>query len=261
MKYKLTTDIVKQILKGHEDYWDDQRHDLYKYKKAYETKFWSRESEGQQLNYIQTSDAYGYVESYIASLFARNPGVVVKNGIRGRGNAKVAQHLANDFLAYQRTQIENASRLALIYPMAFIKLMPTRRDDVLRKIETCAISPWEVILDRDARRYEDARFIGHKYYMTLIDARHMFGDKKYNPVRKEEYFDKYNADHLYHGESDEYGDLNFDFYKYIEVVELYDLHTGLVHFWSPNWKDDKFLLVEEIPFRDANGDPVPPIRS
>ena len=259
MKYKLTTDIVEQIVKVHEDFWHDQRPDLFRYKKAYETKFWTQQSEAQMLNYIQTSDAYGYIESYLASLFARNPGVVVKNGIRGRGNAKVAQHLANDFLAYQRTQIENASRLALIYPMAFIKLMPTRRDDVLRKIETCAISPWEIILDRDAKKYEDQRYIGHKYFMTLMDARHRFGDKKYNPVRKEEYFDQYDHDNHYMKDG-EIGDLNFDFYKYIEVVELYDLHTGLVHFWSPNWSEgSKFLLVEEIPFRDAQGDPVPPI--
>ena len=109
MKYKLTPGILQQIVKVHEDYWDDQRHDLYKYKQAYETKFWDRSSEAQMLTYVQTSDAYGYVESFIASLFARNPGVIVKNGIRGRGNAKIAQHIINDFLVGQRQQIENAS--------------------------------------------------------------------------------------------------------------------------------------------------------
>lgn len=232
MKYKLTPGILQQIVKVHEDYWDDQRHDLYKYKQAYETKFWDRSSEAQMLTYVQTSDAYGYVESFIASLFARNPGVIVKNGIRGRGNAKIAQHIINDFLVGQRQQIENASRMALIYPMAFIKLMPTGKEDVLKKVETCAIPPWEVILDRDARRYEDQRYIGHKYFMTLVEARHKFGDKKYNPVKREEYFDRYNADDYYDKER-EIGDMNFDYYKYIEVVELYDLHTKSLYFWSP----------------------------
>ena len=132
MKYKLTPDIIQQIVSQHEDYWDDCRPDLYRYKQAYETRFWDKQAEGQMLTYVQTSDAYGYIESYIASLFARNPGVIVKNGLRGRGDAKIAQHVANDFLAYQRTQIENASRLALIYPMAFMKMMPVRRTDILQ---------------------------------------------------------------------------------------------------------------------------------
>ena len=141
MKYKMTPDIIQQIVKVHEQYWDDYRPDLFKYKQAYETRFWDKAAEGQMLTYVQTADAYGYIESYIASLFARNPGVIVKNGIRGRGNAKVAQHVANDFLVYQRQQIENASRLALIYPMAFMKMMPTQRPDILRKIETVALPP------------------------------------------------------------------------------------------------------------------------
>ena len=257
----MTPDIVKQILKLHNSYWDDQRPDLYRYKQAYETKFWDKASQGQMATYVQTADAYGYIESYIASLFARNPGVVVKNGIRGRGDARVAQHLANDFLAYQREQIENASRMALIYPMAFIKMMPTGNKDILRKVDTCAVAPWEVILDRDARRYDDMKFIGHHYYMTLIEARHKFGDKKYNPVRKEQYFERYDSDYdEYGGRDGEIGDYNFDHYKNIEMVEIYDLHTGMMYFWSPDWSEgNKFLMAEEVPFRDVNDDPIPPI--
>lgn len=257
----MTPDIIKQILKLHNSYWDDQRPDLYRYKQAYETKFWDKASQGQMATYVQTADAYGYIESYIASLFARNPGVVVKNGIRGRGDARVAQHLANDFLAYQREQIENASRMALIYPMAFIKMMPTGNKDILRKVDTCAVAPWEIILDRDARRYDDMKFIGHHYYMTLIEARHKFGDKKYNPVRKEQYFERYDSDYdEYGGRDGEIGDYNFDHYKYIEMVEVYDLHTGMMYFWSPDWSEgNKFLMAEEVPFRDVNDDPIPPI--
>jgi len=258
MKYKMTPNIIQQICKIHEDYWDDCRSDLYKYKQAYETRFWDRSTQGQMQTYVQTADAYGYIESYIASLFARNPGVIVKNGIRGRGNVAIAQHIANDFLAYQRQQIENASRMALIYPMSFIKMMPTGREDIMKRIDTVAIPPWEVILDREARRYEDQRYVGHKYYMTLIDARSKFGDKKYHPMKKEDYFDKYNSEN--YTKEGEISDQNFDYYKYIEVVEIYDLHTKLLHFWSPNWSEgSKMLLTEEIPFRDTNDDPISPI--
>jgi len=260
MKYKMTTDIIKQIVQVHESYWDKYRNDLYRYKLAYETRFWEKATEAEMATYVQTADAYGYIESYIASLFARNPGVIIKNGIRGRGDATVAQHLANDFLVYQRQQIENASRLALIYPMSYIKLIPTEREDIYRRIDSCAICPWEVILDREARRYEDQRYIGHKYFMTLMEAREKFGDKKYEPVRKEEYFEQFALKNNDYINEEEISDQNFDYYKYIEIVELYDLHTNQMHFWSPNWKEGaEFLLTAPIPFIDAKGEPAIPI--
>ena len=256
----MTTDIIKQIVQVHESYWDKYRNDLYRYKLAYETRFWEKATEAEMATYVQTADAYGYIESYIASLFARNPGVIIKNGIRGRGDATVAQHLANDFLVYQRQQIENASRLALIYPMSYIKLIPTEREDIYRRIDSCAICPWEVILDREARRYEDQRYIGHKYFMTLMEAREKFGDKKYEPVRKEEYFEQFALKNNDYINEEEISDQNFDYYKYIEIVELYDLHTNQMHFWSPNWKEGaEFLLTAPIPFIDAKGEPAIPI--
>lgn len=256
----MTTDIIKQIVQVHETYWDKYRNDLYRYKLAYETRFWEKATEAEMATYVQTADAYGYIESYIASLFARNPGVIIKNGIRGRGDATVAQHLANDFLVYQRQQIENASRLALIYPMSYIKLIPTEREDIYRRIDSCAICPWEVILDREARRYEDQRYIGHKYFMTLMEAREKFGDKKYEPVRKEEYFEQFALKNNDYINEEEISDQNFDYYKYIEIVELYDLHTNQMHFWSPNWKEGaEFLLTAPIPFIDAKGEPAIPI--
>ena len=256
----MTTDIIKQIVQVHEAYWDKYRNDLYRYKLAYETRFWEKATEAEMATYVQTADAYGYIESYIASLFARNPGVIIKNGIRGRGDATVAQHLANDFLVYQRQQIENASRLALIYPMSYIKLIPTEREDIYRRIDSCAICPWEVILDREARRYEDQRYIGHKYFMTLMEAREKFGDKKYEPVRKEEYFEQFALKNNDYINEEEISDQNFDYYKYIEIVELYDLHTNQMHFWSPNWKEGaEFLLTAPIPFIDAKGEPAIPI--
>jgi len=129
-------------------------------------------------------------------------------------------------------------------------------DDIYKRISTCAIAPWEIILDRDARKYEDQRFIGHHYYMGLIEARHKFGFKDYKPCEREDYFEQYDRKDY----DDEYGTQDFDHYRYIEIVELYDLHTKRMYFWSPNWKmGDKFLMDEEIPFLDPSGAPVIPI--
>jgi len=254
----MTTGLVKQILETHHEYWDKYKNELYRYKSAYATKFWTRSVQGEMAEYVQTSDAYGYIESYIASLFSKNPGVIFKGGLKGRGDTKKAQALANDFLMNQRREIETASRLALIYPMAFIKLMPNLNDDIYKRMGCCAVAPWEIILDRDAKRYEDQRFIGHHYYMGLIEARHKFGRKQYEPVRKEDYFDQYK-DTEYTGDN-EYYETGFDHYEYIEIVELYDLHTKMMYFWSPNWKmGEEFLMAEEIPFRDPQDKAVIPI--
>jgi hypothetical protein len=138
---------------------------------------------------IETADAFGYIESFVNSLFTRNPGVIVKKGIRGGGDPKKAAALANSFLLNQREVIEDAARLALIYPMSFLKLSPRESDDPLRRISAVAVPPWEIILDRNARRFDEQKYMGHVYWCSLSDAREKFGDKKFDAMDMEDYFD------------------------------------------------------------------------
>jgi len=258
MSYSLSVEVVKQICHEHDKYWEEQKQELWRYKSVYETQFWNKESQLNSQLYVQTSDGYGFIESYIASLFSRNPGVIVKSGLKGRGNAQIAQHLANDFLIFQRKELEAAARLALIYPNSFVKLLPTGQEDIYRKIDLTAIPPWEVITDRNARRWDEQRFVGHKYYMTVIDANRIYGKKRWNSVFKKDFFDRYQRE--YEKEDGDIGDYDFDYYKYIEMVEIYDIATGMVYHWTPNWSDgEKFLDKYEIPFMDPKGDPVLPI--
>ena len=124
---------LKMVCEVHDKYWTEKRRDLFAYKQAYETEFWDKSETYGMGDFgitIQTADAYGYIESFIASLFSRNPGVIFKDGLRARGNRKIAEHLANDFLLRQRGVIEDAARMALIYPMSFAKLMPRESDDI-----------------------------------------------------------------------------------------------------------------------------------
>jgi hypothetical protein len=253
---KMTPQILKMTVDVHEKYWREQRKHLYNYKQAYETDFWE-DSETYGLGdygiTIQTADAYGYIESYIASLFSRNPGVVFKDGLRKRGNKDIAEHLANDFLVRQRTVIENASRMALIYPMAFAKLMPRQSDDIYRRVDMFAIPPWEVVVDRQARRWQDCRYVGHKYFLPLDEAKELFGNKQYEPQRKEEYFER-----EYNNQEDP--SVDTEMFQFIEVVEMYDLQNNMMHFWSPNWQHgDKYLMSSEIPFENASREAVIPI--
>ena len=240
----------------HDNYWTDHRKDLYAYKQAYETDFWDKSETygmGDWGITIQTADAYGYIESFMASLFSRNPGVIFKDGLRARGNKIITEHLANDFLLRQRSTIENAARMALIYPMAFAKLMPRESEDPYRRVDMFALPPWEVLVDRQARRWEDCRFVGHKYFLPLPDAKNLFGNKDFSPQRKREYFDK-----SYRNDDDP--NIDTEVFQYIEVVEFYDLIEGMLYFWTPDWKGgEKFLDRSEIPFETVSGEKVIPI--
>lgn len=258
MAYDIKPKHVRHILDAHDSYWEDKRQEMYRYKSVYETDFWDKE----RLDYdssilIQTSDGYGYIEGYIASLFSRNPGVVVKSGPRGLGDPKKAAVLANNFLVKYRSCLEDVSRLALIYPMAFIKMYPKNHPDVYQRIAMTSVVPWQIILDRDAKHYEDQRFIGHKYYLTLPEAIQNFGNKQYEPIKKASYFKRNEKEDKSYPKDDIDDDQMF---QYIEVVELYDLVNGNLFFWSPQYSDgDKFLEKDVIPFMDMNGKPIVPI--
>ena len=252
----MTPKILKMTCDVHDKYWKDKRRHLYNYKQAYETEFWDDGDQNGLGDFgitIQTSDAYGYIESYIASLFSRNPGVVFKDGLRQRGNKIMAEHLANDFLIRQRSVIEDASRMALIYPMAFAKLMPRESEDIYRRVEMFALPPWEVIVDRQARRWADCRYVGHKYFLPLPEAKNLFGNKQFEAVRKTEYFDR-----EYLNEEDP--SVDTEMFQFIEIVEMYDLINDMMHFWSPNWKGgESFLMSSPIPFENVSKESVVPI--
>ena len=255
-KLSLKPKTLKAICAVHDRYWTDKRRDLYRYKQAYETEFWDKSETFGMGDFgiqIQTADAYGYIESFVASLFSRNPGVIFKDGLRARGNRKIAEHLANDFLLRQRTVIENAARMALIYPMAFAKLMPRDSDDIYRRVDMFAIPPWEVIVDRQARRWEDCRYVGHKYFLPIAEAKRLFGNRDFEAQRKQEYFDRSYLE-------DEDPNLDLEMFEFIEIIEMYDLQEDMMYFWSPNFGDGETMLEQsEIPFDNVSGEKVLPI--
>ena len=248
-----------QICYGeHKEYWREKAGELKRYKDAYETKFWESESYDSTMIRIETSDAFGYIEGFIASLFTKTPSVIVGDDIAATGgDAKLAQAASNRFLYTQREQLEIASRLALIYEYSALKLCPQDSNEMLDKVSIEAIPCWEVMVDRDASDEKTSRFIGHNYFITLPEARKKFGNKKFTPVPKQDYFDSYqDRSNLY---DDSLANLPDD-YLYVEIVELYDLLYDEVYYWSPNYSGgDKVLDRASIPIRTYNDNPLPNI--
>ena len=250
--------FIRIIFADHKDYWRQQASSLKRYKNAYESKFWEEEEYDSTMIRVETADAYGFVESYISSLFSKTPSVVIGADIAATGgDPKLAQAAANRFLYNQREQLEIASRLALIYQFSALKLSPVESDEMLDKVTIRALPCWEVMLDRDATAATDQRFIGHTYYLNMVEAKRKFGAKKFVAVPKENYFDEGGGPVSY--TKQDYADLPDD-YLYIEIVELYDLLHNEVYYWSPSYKNgDGIILRSEIPVRTYNDQPLAPI--
>jgi hypothetical protein len=196
----------------------------------------------------------------------------------------VAQATANQYLLTIREQIEDATRLALIYPCSFMKLGVVKSVDPLKRISTAALPPWEVIVDSTACSWDQQRWVGHVYLMPLTEAEIRYG-KSEDQFRPREYTKWIES-------ADIAGKDNFlgvqqsattpTGERWVRVVELYDLLNDQLLVWSEDYDNGQsFLfegitvqtgsLVEEgeeptvehektgIPFKSASGRPVVPI--
>jgi len=250
--------LVRAVLTDHESLWEQRQTDMRRYKAAYMTDFYKERNafdDGAQLR-VETSDAYNYIEGFIASLFSKAPAVEIGGDVQGKGNKALVKEISNRFLFDQKTQLELASRLALIYPNAFIKLYPRHSENLLDQVGIRACSPWEVIVDRDANVWEEQRFIGHIYWENIAEMNQRFGRKKWIPVKKENYFKPAST------REDPYDQVTSvpDSFMYCKVVELYDFVNGKLYFWTPNIQNTDRLLEEtDIPLESADGTPVSPI--
>ena len=278
---------VLAIVTEHDAYWEQRRPRLREMRRLYMTRFWDVGAPRfDSILRTEVPKAYAVVESYLGSLYAKNPSVFVQPDLRGRGNPEVAEATANQYLHTTREQIEDATRLALIYPCAFLKLAPVESVDPLRRVSTAALPPWEVIVDATSSSWENQRWIGHDYLMPLNEARIRYGKRRdqFNSRRYSKWIESTEG----RGETLGFGpSSDGDVSEWIRVVEIYDLVHDKLLVWSPDYREgDKFLfkgvkvqvgaldpeaeelgdeapvLVHEttgIPYKSASGRPIVPI--
>ena len=226
----------------HEDYWDDRRSEMRRLRHAYLMRFWRREGNYDESLLVETSRAYELVESYIASLFVRDPSVVVKDDIHGNGDPKLSAAVANLWLRKSRSALEDALRLALIYPFAGIKLATRQASNVLNRVTPSAVSPWDIIVDDTASSWEEQRYCAHRYYLPLEEAKERYGNRKYNPRVYARYIEVVDDDMADAAEvPPNSGHMNPKRERFVMVVEVFDLRNGKMYVWSPDWKRDQWL--------------------
>lgn len=247
-----TIALIKQALGDHKDYWQSRQADMRRLRSAYLTRFFEDGDGDDSSIRVETSDAYTFIESYIASLFEKSPAVEADSMKADADNVQLARQCVNNWIARNRKALENGSRLSLIYPMAFFKLAPRESDDPLQRVSIRALEPWTVILDRDADLWDEQRYCGHCYFLPLTEAKKKWGGKKFKPVSKPAYFDETGAE-------DNTGALPDDF-KYVEIVEFYSLLDDMLYIFSPNLGEGSRLLDKRpIPLRHYDDTPAVPL--
>jgi hypothetical protein len=237
---------IRDIVQAHDAYWNAQRRRMQDLKALYMTDFW-REKEGMYDTILRTEvpKAYAVVESYLGSLYARNPSVVVTPDLRARGNPEVAEATANQYLLTIREQLEDATRLALIYPCSFIKMAPVESVDPLKRVSTSALAPWEVVLDVTAGSWTAQRYVGHVYLMPEPEAleRYNVGADELRARSYSKWIDQTNVA----GQAANLRDTGVDSSdKWVRIVEVYDLRADKLLVWSEDFANGERFLFEGI---------------
>ncbi len=270
----ITAKTARALYQAHEAYWKERRPELRRLRAAYMNRYWSK-NEHPDTVLIETSRAYEFVEGYVASLFARAPAVIMRGDLRGGGNSDKAKALANHFLNGIRQQLEDATRLALIYPCAFLKLMPDLNPDPFKRVTVAAVAPWDLLVDTDASSWDSQKFTAHRYHITLKEAREKFGNRKFASHSLVRWMEKgMDEERGYQSRGEEEAGPMF---RYVEIVEFYDLQNNRFRVWSPDYKNgDKFVWdgmkipegegenvrevsYDAIPFADPAGNPISPV--
>ena len=268
---------IKTVLSAHNDYWEQRRLEMIAYGNAYNKKMFTNSQATQLVSgendvVVETNDGYAVIESYLSSLFPKSPSVVITQDTTGGGDASVAQAIANRFLFDKFSLIEQGLRFSLIYPFSAWKLGISEKTKMIDSVDVKPLLPWDLLLDQNSTRWENQRFIGHRYYLPLSEAKERFGNKDFTGTNKVDYLEN----SMRSGKTANY--VPYDSYKisttnatksggqttlftYVEILEFYDFQNDELTFYSPNLKTNDGILesVSPIPFRDADGSAVAPI--
>lgn len=268
---------ISYIYSRHNEFWSNKNLEMRAYSNAYRKKMFS-ESQASQLTtgdndvIVETADGYGIIESYVSSLFPKAPAVVISDDATGEGDPKQAQAIVNRFLFDKFALIEQGLRYSLIFPYSGWKLGICNRKRIIDSVEVQPILPWDLITDQNATRWDQQRFVGHRYFLPLSEAKEKFGNKEYVGSNNYDYLETGNKTMT--GKSGK----STDSYKlstsntkkiadsstlltYIEIVEMYDFQNDVLTFYSPHLKsaDGVIETISPIPFRDPNGEAIAPI--
>ena len=261
---------LELILDTHRQYWENLRFSMDQYSRAYLKKMFTDYNGlshySQENIVVETADGYSYIESHVASLFPKAPAVVVSYDATAQGDPEACQAVANRFLFDQFSILEQGLRYSLIYPFAAFKLAICDRKRVIDSVEIKPVCPWDIVVDQEASRWENQRFVGHRYYIPVDEARAKWGNKDFSGAEKTDYLDQaYGVNQAgTNYNSSKVRTLNTrksngsTMLTFIEVFEMYDFVNDELTFFSPNLLTNDGVLesISPIPFRSPDDEPM-----
>lgn len=259
------------ILEQHLSYWSEYEREMLELQSLYEGKYWDNLSHQSMWGFnqfsdqmIETNDAYKYVEQIRANLFYKSVGIDVEPDPTSEIEPDHIEVLINRWIS-QSTRadiIEETTKSAIIFPQSFLKCIVPGADINMKpeqKINVPKLSclyPWEVILDIDSPSWKEQRYVGHTYWLPMSKVKDKFGKNKNISKLKPEQQEKY----LERNENISKLDPMSDKYKYIRIIEFWDLVENKFIIWTPNSIQGYLeLFVSDIPLTFSDSTPLVPI--
>lgn len=282
-----TTKFAQWAYRKSLEFWVDVRSELERYNDTYLMQYWmaaEEEPDEEDPIRIELADAFVAIESYQSSLFHARTAVEVYAAVTTTGIPKMAQAVANTFLADNdvRTERNDGSRVSLILGEAAYVIQAYEGDRVvppLSRFSLKSLPPWDVLLDRDAKREKDQRFIGYIEWLPATSFLKRFKgsprNTKFFPVHRVDFWTMETPDeedgHLdlvtlfgapdsQQGGYDPDGDMPLEA-LWMRVVHFYNLLDNTYGTFSPDWDQGQVWLNKPEPIADFDhkGSPVLPL--
>jgi hypothetical protein len=146
----MTPQAFKLVYDAHREHWsartDELKNDLNLYRNG---------GEGTPVPV-----AFQMVEALVGSLFLRAPSVIGAPGVYGEGSPELAAACANEILRKSNASIENAVKSALVFPGAYLVVVPVKARNPMDRVRVLPAHAWRVIRDADALDWGSSRYIG-----------------------------------------------------------------------------------------------------
>ena len=268
----LTFDDIRAVVEAHQERVRHHRPYVKRHRSAYACRILQSQTDDATATFVRRSpvvveppDAFGFIESYVASLFVKAPAVQSSSSVDGQGEHDSAAKLVNAWLPSQAGTFKAGIRNAFVDPFAGWKMSwsPAREQpapmgrpkpekaqfDPVDGIQLTPLSWDEMIIDVDAKRWKDQRYVGHTYVIDVEEAKRKFKGKKWKGT--DDQTDTLEAGRVVRSA----GDLMM-----VRIYEVYDLINDEMICWSDDAvKSDGVLKREEIPFDDGYGRKMVPI--
>lgn len=259
---KLTLSDVSEIVSSHTAYWDENQNTMNSLTKMLKQELFHDQSYLALYNrndvIIEPAAAHSVIEGYMSSLYPKAPAVIVGPDAKQQGNPEIVEGVVNRFLYDQSDIIQRAMQNALVYPFSFLKLaLLSEADSIIDQIQMRPVFCWDVVVDFDADTIDTSRYIGHRYWLPISEAKTRFPGVKFKSELKRSYL-RTTEQRPEKGVPVSSGS---GILSYVEVYEIYDFMNDCLIFYSDNAERENKIIerVDPIPFRKYNGRPLSPL--